>query len=302
MPALVERLRSVFVTTVTPFEADGGIDYGRVGANAEFLVESGIAVLVPCGNTGEFSSLGLDECNRVTAATVEAVGGRAVVIAGIGWSLPMAIELAKHASESGADGVMAHHPVHTYIDREGLRRYYEGLIEALDIGLVLYKRGPELTDELVGALAESEKVVGVKYAVNDLNAFANLVHDSTGDVAWLCGTAERWAPFFHLAGAVGFSSGLANFAPGESLALFEALEAGEWERAMELRARLVPFEEIRQARFSGNNVPAVKEAMRRLGLCEAYVRDPLLELDPATAQRVGEIVAEWNLDPAALEA
>jgi len=114
-------------------------------------------------------------------------------------------------------------------------------------------------------------------------------------VAWLCGTAERWAPFFHLAGAVGCSSGLANFAPAESLALFAALEAGEWDHAMEIRARLLPFEELRQGRHTGNNVPAVKEAMQMLGLCEASVRDPLIELDPATAQQVRAIVSEWNL-------
>src|SRR5207244_647901 len=105
-------------------------------------------------------------------------------------------------------------------------------------------RGQELTDELIGELATSEKVIGVKYAVNDLNAFANLVHGSTREVAWLCGTAERWAPFFHLAGAVGFSSGLANFAPAESIAMFDALAGGDWARAMEIRAKLTPFEEI----------------------------------------------------------
>ena len=300
--ALVERLKGVFVTTVTPFDSNGQIDYDRIAANTEFLVDAGIRVLVPCGNTGEFTSLSLDEAKRVTAATVDAARERAAVIAGVGWSLPMAIELASHAAESGADGVMTHHPVHTYIDRDGLRRYYDKLIDALDIGLVLYKRGPELTDQLIAELVANDTVVGVKYAVNDLNAFANLVHDSGADVAWLCGTAERWAPFFHLAGAAGFSSGLANFAPHESLALFDALSIGEWDRAMEIRARLTPFEEIRQGRFQGNNVPAVKEVMRMLGLCESYVREPLLELDQATASLAREAVAGWSLHPAALEA
>jgi 4-hydroxy-tetrahydrodipicolinate synthase len=299
--ALIERLRAVFVTTVTPFDAGGAVDYGRLRACAEYLVDAGVGVLVPCGNTGEFSSLSLDEAARVTEVTVETVSGRAVVIAGVGWSMPMALELSRRAAASGADGVMAHHPVHTYIDREGLRRYYEGLIEELEIGLVLYKRGPELTDELIAELVQRDEVVGVKYAVNDLNAFANLVAGSSAEVAWLCGTAERWAPFFYLAGAVGFSSGLANFAPRESLSLLEALQAGDWSRAMEIRAKLTPFEEIRQGRFNGNNVPAVKEAMRIAGLCEATVREPLLELDPATARRVGDMVAAWDLELSAVE-
>jgi len=159
--ALVERLKAVFVTTVTPYDADGRVDDGRVRANAELLVDAGIEVLVPCGNTGEFTSLDLEEANRVTAATVEAVGGRATVIAGVGWSLPMAAEVARHAADAGAAGVMVHHPVHTDVDRDGLRRYYDGLI-ATGIPIVPYKRGPELTDQLLAELVEAPEVVGVK--------------------------------------------------------------------------------------------------------------------------------------------
>ena len=56
--ALVERLKAVFVTTVTPYDADGRVDGGRLRANAELLVDAGIEVLVPCGNTGELASAG----------------------------------------------------------------------------------------------------------------------------------------------------------------------------------------------------------------------------------------------------
>jgi 4-hydroxy-tetrahydrodipicolinate synthase len=292
--ALSGRLRSVFVTTVTPFDGAGDVDYGALSAHVEFLVDSGVDVLVPCGNTGEFSSLGVEEAKRVTAATVDAAAGRAVVIAGVGWSAPLARELGLAAQEAGADGVMVHHPSHTYIDREGLRRYYEQLLAALDIGVVMYKRGPEVSDRLLADLVTHERVVGVKYAVNDLHAFADLVASSPPDVAWLCGTAERWAPFFHLAGAVGFSSGIANFAPRKSLALLDALDRGDWARAMEIRSELAPFEDLRQERFGGYNVPAVKEAVRLLGYCEATVRDPLVELEPAAASFVRETVTAWG--------
>lgn len=294
---LSQRLKTVFVTTVTPFDEDGRVDYDRLAAHVDFLVDAGIRVIVPCGNTGEFSSLGLDEAKRVTEVTARTVGERAVVLAGVGWSLPMAVELGVHAIEHGAQGVLVHHPAHTYIDREGLRRYYEGVIAALERGIVVYKRGPELTDDLLAELVQDDAVVGVKYAVSDPNAFANLVRDSSADVAWLCGTAERWAPFFHLAGADGFTSGLANFAPRKALDLFDALVAGDWGQAMLLRAELTPFEELRQARWNGNNVPAVKEAMRLLGLCEATVRDPLLELGEEDAAAVREIVTAWALRP-----
>lgn len=297
MATLINDLQTVLVTNVTPLQENGDVDHTQLAYHSSFLVEQGVSVIAPCGNTGEFTSLSLDEAKAVTATVTEAVGdGDTTVIAGIGWSLPMAIELGRHAQEVGADGVLVHHPMHTYIDRDGLQAYYERIIEALDIGVVLYKRGPELTDALIRELVQDEQVVGVKYAVNDVNAFANLVQESSAAVTWMCGTAERWAPFFAVGGAQAFSSGLANFAPEKALHLYEALAVGDYDKAMTLREDLVEFEEIRQLRYNGNNVPTVKYAMKLLGLCGSTVRDPLLDLDAEGAAAVRRIIEAWGLD------
>lgn len=284
------------MTTVTPFHGDGMVDDQRVKHQARQLVEQGIDVIVPCGNTGEFASLSIDEAKGVVSGVTESVGGNAIVVAGVGWSGTIAADLARHAKAVGADAVMVHHPTHTYINRLGLRRYYEQILDGADIDMVLYKRGPELTDSLILDLVRDPRVVGIKYAVNDPDAFANLISRSGGaEVAWLCGTAERWAPFFWLGGASGFSSGLANFAPKIALALLASLRAGNYERAMALRAQILAFEEFRQENNSANNVPAVKEAMAVLGLCERTVRNPLCELDENERVRVRDVIHSWNL-------
>ncbi|HZU14959.1 MAG TPA: dihydrodipicolinate synthase family protein [Chloroflexota bacterium] len=295
MAVLRERLKTVVVTTVTPLQPDGSIDYATAARHARFLVDHGIQVVVPAGNTGEFASLGLDETHRLVATVVDAVADRAMVLAGVGWSMPIAVDLARRAQDAGAHGIMIHHPVHTYSHPRGLQQYYEKIMDAIDIGVLLYKRGPELPDALVADLVQSDQVIGVKYAENDVNAFTNLVASSDAPVTWLCGTAERWAPFFHLGGAAGFSSGLANFAPEKPLQLHAALSARDYVRAMAIRAELAPFEELRQRHHSANNVPAVKEAMSILGFCDARVRDPLLELDDQESESVRQIVASWGL-------
>ena len=293
---LVTRLASVAVTTVTPFHPDGAVDDRRITEHARFLVDRGIDVVVPCGNTGEFTSLAIHEAKQVTAGVTEAIGNRAVVVAGVGWSAPIAIDLARHAKEVGAQAIMVHHPTHTYINRLGLRRYYEQILDAVDIGMLLYKRGPDLTDALISDLVRDPRVLGVKYAVSDPSAFANLISDTKdAEVAWLCGTAERWAPFFWLAGANGFSSGLANFAPQVAISMLHALRANDYARAMTLRSQIVAFEELRQNKYSANNVPAVKEAMATLGLCGRTVRDPLCELDADEKLSVDQMVQTWNL-------
>jgi 4-hydroxy-tetrahydrodipicolinate synthase len=291
------NLKTVLVTTVTPFDEHGSVQYDQLLAHCEYLLENGVEALIPCGNTGEFTSLSLDEADKVTAATVAAVGGRATVIAGIGGSTSIAIDLARAAEQAGADAVMVHHPVHTYIDRLGLLRYYERIVDAVEIGVVLYKRGPELTDDVIATLVQGERVIGVKYAVNDVNAFANLVQACDADVTWICGTAERWAPFFFLAGATSFSSGLGNFAPRKSMELFRLLESGRYVEAMAARNDVVVFEELRQGNHGANNVPAVKAAMSVLGLCSDMVREPLVSLDDDGRVVVGECVEAWGTRP-----
>ena len=280
MPAITRAtpasLKTVLVTTVTPFDDDGSIRYDQLSSHCDYLVENGAEALIPCGNTGEFSSLSLDEAERVTAATAAAVGDRAIVIGGVGGSTPMAVDLARAAEEAGAGAVMVHHPMHTYIHRRGLLSYYERIIDSVDIGVVLYKRGPELTDETIAALVEHERVIGVK---------------------WICGAAERWAPFFFLAGATSFSSGLGNFAPQKAMELFRLLESGRYAEAMEARNDIVRFEELRQGNHSANNVSAVKAALSVLGLCSDTVREPLLSLDDDGRVVVNECVDAWGTRP-----
>ena len=109
-------------------------------------------------------------------------------------------------------------------------------------------------------------VVGVKYAVGDVVRFATLVDTfRAGDLAWICGLAEPWAPFFWVAGATGFTSGLANVEPGLSLEMLRWLRDGDYDGAMGVWRSVKPFEELRARRNSANNVPVVKEALASWG-------------------------------------
>lgn len=293
---LTQRLHHVAVTTVTPMSADGSVDLDAIPGQVARIVDGGVRILVPCGNTGEFSSLTFDEARHVIEATRAAAGDEVTVVAGVGGASITAAALAEHAGSVGADAVMVHHPTHTYVDREALVGYYERIMEGTDLGVVIYKRGPEISDATIAQLVEHEQVVGVKYAVNDLNGFANLVAAAGHDrCAWLCGTAERFAPFFHLAGAVGFTSGIANFAPTLAVSMFEALSHDDHHEAMQWRQRLAPFEELRASRNNALNVPAVKEAMAQLGLDSGIVRDPLQRLGAAEREQVAKLLAELEV-------
>jgi 4-hydroxy-tetrahydrodipicolinate synthase len=139
-------------------------------------------------------------------------------------------------------------------------------------------------------------LVAVKYAVPDVFALAEAISAVGADrVAWICGLAERWAPFYWLAGARGFTSGLVSVAPSLAVELLRLLRAGDSAAAMALWERLIPMEKLRARRGNANNVSAVKEGLAQLGLCGRGVRPPVSELDEAERAEAAAIVASWGL-------
>ena len=294
--ALRERLHGVGVTNPTPFSADGtALDLGGLRKNVEFLVEGGVRLIYPCGNTGEFPSLSLEEWTTVVSTVVEVVDGRALVAPGVGGPLPQALEQRQRAADLGAEGMLCMPTTGPYLSEEGVVAYYRHLLEDSALPGVLYRRPAYMTDEGLHQLVGLDAVAGVKYVGLDAHAFAALVRGGPADLVWTCGMAERYAPFLHVAGSVGFTSGLANIAPRLALDLASALRGGDHARAMELYWQAVPFEAVRARDADANNVAAVKVGLDAVGLAGGPVRPPLRQLDGPTRREVEDIVASWSL-------
>jgi 4-hydroxy-tetrahydrodipicolinate synthase len=271
-------LRGVAVTTISPFTPDSReLARDEIAPHVRSLTDAGVPLLVPCGNTGEHQSLTRAEWEVVLTETVAAAGGTPVM-PGIGGAIHDAIKQAEVADDLSAIGVMVLPPHHTYQSVQGVLRYYEAILEAVSLGVVLYVRNRAHAPAILD-LADHPNLVGVKFAVRDVARFASLVASSrTAGLIWSCGIAEAWAPFFMLAGAAGFTSGIANLYPAVPLALHEAASRGDWRAAMTLRGACVPFEALRARKDDGNNITVVKEALDALGRYGGPVRPPLAAL------------------------
>lgn len=292
-----EALRGVVAIPVTPFDADGGVDWGRHGALLNRLVEAGVRTVTPNGNTGEFYTLEPAEARRATENTVKEVGGRATVIVGVGLDTAGAICAARHARDAGAQMVMVHQPVHPYISGEGWIEYHRRIAEAVpELGVVLYVRDARIGGAQIARLGElCPNVIGVKYSVPDPVRFAAVATDAgSGRFAWVAGLAELSAPGYFALGATGFTSGLVNVAPAVSLEFHAQLAAGGYAAAREIWALIRPFEELRAADSSADNVSVVKEALAQLGLCRADVRPPSRTLPRHVRDQVEAILASWG--------
>lgn len=295
---LKAALANVVAIPVTPFAADGTIDTAAHRALLRRLLDGGVRILTPNGNTGEFYALTPDERRSVTELTIEESGGRATILVGVGHDVPTAVAAAEHARDAGAEMVMVHQPVHPYVSQDGWIDYHRAIAEAVPgLGVVPYIRNPQLDGERLATLADHcPNVIGVKYAVPDAARFAAFARDAGLErFVWIAGLAELYAPSYFSAGATGFTSGLVNVAPGVSLAMLEALRAGDHPAAMKVWERIRRFEELRADQQSANNVTVVKEALASLGLCGRDVRPPSRVLPEAQRAEVADQVAGWSI-------
>jgi len=295
--ALRTALRTVVVVPVTPFGGDGSPDTATYERLATRLLDGGITVLTPNGNTGEFYTLSQQETRLIAETAAKAAQGRAELLVGVGHDIATATEAARHARDHGARMVMIHQPVHPYVSAEGWVAYHAAIANAVpDLGVVLYIRTERITGAHIARLADqAPNVVGVKYGLRDATRFAQVARDAGLErFTWLAGAAELTAPSFWASGARGFTSGLANVAPDLALDMLRALGDGDFGAAMTIWEQVRRFEELRAADSSADNVSVVKEALAQLGLCRGDVRPPSRPLPAGVAAEVAGILAAWQ--------
>ncbi|MFB4165314.1 dihydrodipicolinate synthase family protein [Alteribacillus sp. JSM 102045] len=295
---LAKNLETICAINITPFYKDTKeIDWGGLEENIQFLLKHGTEVIVPNGNTGEFYALTLEEAKQQTRNVVDIVQGRATVVAGVGYSVNTAIELGKDAQEAGADCVMIHQPIHPYVTTDGAISYFKKIIEALDIPSIIYFKDPHLSDDVIKELAPLEKFIGIKYAINDLPRFKKVIREvpEEHNLAWICGTAEKWAPFFYNAGAKGFTSGIINIYPESSFAMLNGLREGDHEMVWKVWEETLDYENLRAKYNNGNNVVVIKESMAEIGMNSGVTREPVNPLNEEDKKEVEEILESWNL-------
>jgi 5-dehydro-4-deoxyglucarate dehydratase len=283
--ALKSRLVGALAFPITPFGADGAVDLDAVRANAAWLPGTGLAAVVAPSGTGELFGLSPDECSEVTAATVEAIGGRLPVIASVGFGPRAAAEMARRAEDAGADGILVLPPYYGQPDNDGLIAYYRAVGEATSLGIMPYARDaalftPQMAEQLARAVPN---VIAFKDGRADIRLFMRIrehVIERMGEerLVWLGGVGDDLVAPYFAAGAVGFTSSLACFWPEASVELYRLASSGDYQGLARYHQRVVrPFYELRQRR-RGFEVSVMKGAMELLGHRAGPPRAPLGQL------------------------
>ena len=277
----------VLTAMVTPFRADGSLDLDAAQALATHLVDHGHDGLVVSGTTGESPTTSDDEKDRLLRAVLEAVGGRARVVAGTGTNdTHHTVELSRAAEKAGAHGCLVVTPYYNKPPQAALVAHFRAAADAVGIPVILYdipgRTGTAIEYASLVDLAGHERILAVKDAKGDLFEGSRVMAETGGALAYYSGDDPlNLAWLTH--GATGVISVVGHLYGADYAAMVAAVDRGDLAGALAIHRRLIPAVGAIMDKSSQGAIRA-KAALQSAGLLpERTVRPSLL---PATDDEV----------------
>lgn len=235
----------LYTATTTPLTPDGKLNIRAIPGQIETQLQAGIAGVVAIGGTGEGAALSFAERVEVVAATVEAVGGRVPVLAGVTTpGLPDTLALSRACLEAGADGLMVITPFGTAPSQAGIRDYYKAVADGVGQAVMLYEI-PYLTlvslePETVCDIVADGSVFAMKASNPDQTVFTRVVELVGEHIAVMSGDEHLFAAQISL-GAVGGVLASTNVLPRTWVQIFDTARAGDLKTAQQQIGRIRNF-------------------------------------------------------------
>jgi len=290
------KLQGSMVAIVTPMK-DGKVDLRALRELAEWQLLEGTDGIVPCGTTGEGATLTAAERAEVVKTVVDAVRGRAAVVAGAGSNATHeAIDSVKAAKELKADAALVVTPYYNKPTQEGLYRHYMAIWEATRFPVVCYnvpgRTSVDILPETVARLVQAGAIVGIKEATASMDRQVQLVERIGKDaIAYLSGDDFTVLPYI-ACGGHGVISVVGNVAPRAMKELVVAARRGDHARALD---KQVAMAEMNRAMFVETNPGPVKAAVALLGKAGPDLRLPLAPVSDANLAKIREAMVRFGL-------
>jgi 4-hydroxy-tetrahydrodipicolinate synthase len=271
---------------VTPFDVAGAVDLDKAQELANYLVEQqGNDAIVVNGTTGESPTTTDAEKAELVRAVKDAVGGRALVVAGAGNNDTIhTVQLADQAAKAGADGLLIVTPYFNKPPQAGVLAHFRTIADSTDLPMIVYdipgRAGIAIETPTLIELAQHERIVAVKDAKGLLVESARVLAET--DLAYYAGDDAMTLPLLAI-GGVGVVGTSTHFSGRGTKALIEAWERGDQAEALRLHRQLLP---IYTGIFRTQGTILVKAGLRERGLNVGPVRLPLVE---ATAHELSHL-------------
>lgn len=291
------KLGRLLTAMVTPFDAEGRVDYEQAKRLPLALLDSGSDGLVVAGTTGERPTLTDEEQLRLFAAVKEAVGERGAVVAGTGSNCTReGLEMTREAERVGVDAILLVVPYYNKPTQEGLFEHFKTIAGGTTLPCILYnvpsRTVTNLAPDTVIRLSKIDNIVGIKEASGNLAQIAKIL-DGTGK-DFLVYSGNDSDTFHVLAlGGYGVISVASHLVGGQMREMIEKLVSGKMSEAAVIHHRLLP---LINALFIVSNPIPIKYALNHVGFRVGQPRLPLTEPDKQSAAVIEATLKNYSID------
>jgi 4-hydroxy-tetrahydrodipicolinate synthase len=284
----MNKFHGTGVALVTPFKADGSVDFDGLKNLINYLIDGKVEYLVSLGTTGEASTLNKEEKKKIWEFTAEINDGRLPLVAGIGGNDTLSV--AKNIADfniSGYDAILSASPYYNKPTQEGIYQHYKYLSESSALPMFLYnvpgRTGSNMTSETTCRLAHDFKnIIGMKEASGSFDQFNLIMRDKPEDFLLISGDDPVAMPMIAI-GAVGVISVIGNALPRQLSDMVRLCLQGDYKAALPLHLNLIEFTRLM---FVEGNPAGAKAALKHFGVCEDHLRLPLVNVSDSILQQI----------------
>ncbi len=283
------ELKGVISPFTTPFTEAGDINLDLVKPQVDWLIDNGVHGLAAGGSTGEGHALGRDEYRALMEETACAVDGRVPLVAGIIANSTAEVAVRGHmVKDLGVAALQITPPSYLFRpDDDAMVEHFRAIHADCDVPILIYNVVPWCylsPDLLLRIMDEVPGVWGVKQSAGDMKLFADLLRRAKPDNVIFSAVDALLYSSYQL-GAPGAIAAILTAAPGPSVRLWNAVQAGDWDTGRDLHERLMPLWDA----IGQDNMPSLcKYAQGLQGLDAGVARKPT---SPATEAQKEEVRA-----------
>lgn len=276
------NFKGTYAVVITPFHEDGSFNYEAAKAHLDWLIGNGVKGVCILGATGEYQSITDDEHKAYVREIVPYVKDRVSVLVGVSRERPDdVVELMQNAKDCGAHACMALSPFYCHPAQDEIYAFYKYINDHVDLPFIVYNNpgsaGVDIEPETFEKLLKLPNALIVKESTGDIRRLTEVLNAASAGTSVLCG-CDNLAFESFVAGAHGWISMAANFAPKDCTELYECIaEQKDYEKGREIYERLLPSLNLLES--FPKPVQAIKYIVKEVrGLESGCVKRPRLEL------------------------
>lgn len=295
--ACKNRLGRLLTAMVTPFDAQGEVDYEQAKRLAVCLLDSGSDGLVVSGSTGEAPTLSREEKLRLFAEIKSVVADRGAVVAGTGnYDTKESKELTKEAEKIGVDACLLVVPYYNRPTQQGLWEHFKAIADSTTLPCIIYnvpsRTAANLTADTLIKLSQIDNIVGVKEASSNFGQIAEIIQGTKEEFLVYSGNDSDTLPVLAL-GGYGVVSVASHLVGAQIKDMIKKCLNGKFQEAAKVHRYLLP---LINALFVVSNPAPVKWALNYVGFPVGKPRLPLVEPDEKSANAIKTVLKDYKID------